>query len=166
MAIEFVCPSCGHVLKLQDKAAGKRGRCPHCKSVITVPETTLSQDDLIEIIPIEPPKPAQPPKPLPVARPASAQATTDEPAPTEPIVQPEPVKPPELPEPPVSEEKNCPGCGKPIADGAVICINCGLNLKTGQKLQTVFEEPEPEPEPEPEEPEKQEKPPSENTPEG
>ncbi len=153
MTIAFTCPSCGRELKLQDEAAGKRGRCPHCKSVITVPETNLSQDDLIEIIPIEPPKPAQPPAPLPVARQA----------PTEPVVQSEPLKPPEPPKPPASEEKSCPGCGKPIADGAVICINCGLNLKTGQKLQTVFEEPEPEPEPE--EPEKPETPPSENTPE-
>lgn len=28
----------------------------------------------------------------------------------------------------------CPGCAAPLAEGAVICTQCGLNLQTGQKL--------------------------------
>lgn len=28
----------------------------------------------------------------------------------------------------------CPNCGKPISDEAKICINCGMNQQTGQRL--------------------------------
>jgi hypothetical protein len=30
----------------------------------------------------------------------------------------------------------CPGCGAGVAEGSVICINCGHNLKTGKRLKT------------------------------
>lgn len=158
MAIEFVCSSCGRVLKLRDEAAGKRGRCPHCKAVITVPETAVSEEDLIEIIPTDapspkksPPLPPKPPEPMPSEPPVAR------PAPDEPLARP---KSPEPPKPTKPEGKPCPDCGKPLAEGAVICINCGFNLKTGKKLQTVFEEPEPEPEPE-----EQQEPPEQTIPE-
>jgi len=29
----------------------------------------------------------------------------------------------------------CAGCQAPLAAGAVLCVSCGLNLHTGQKLQ-------------------------------
>ena len=147
MAIEFVCPSCGRALKLRDEAAGKRGRCPHCKAVITVPENAVSEDDLIEIVPTQPSGPPKPP-PLPPKSPEPEPEAPPsiEPSADEPV---EPVKVPDVPpEPAKPEGKVCPGCGSPLAEGAVICVKCGLNLKTGKKLQTVFEEPEPEPEPE------------------
>ncbi len=35
----------------------------------------------------------------------------------------------------------CPDCKKGIADGAIICVNCGLNLKSGKRL-VLKEEPE------------------------
>jgi hypothetical protein len=31
----------------------------------------------------------------------------------------------------------CPGCGAGVEPSAVICVNCGQNLKTGQKLKTA-----------------------------
>lgn len=37
MAIECKCNACNAVLQVQDSFAGKQGRCPHCKSKITVP---------------------------------------------------------------------------------------------------------------------------------
>jgi len=36
---------------------------------------------------------------------------------------------------------HCPMCGKPVQADAVICINCGLNLKTGVKAQSAFAQP-------------------------
>src|SRR3954447_11640808 len=30
----------------------------------------------------------------------------------------------------------CPGCGSGVDPSAVICVNCGQNLKTGKKLKT------------------------------
>ncbi len=37
MPIEVSCPSCSHRLRAPDTAAGKRVKCPKCKSVIQVP---------------------------------------------------------------------------------------------------------------------------------
>ncbi|MFW6108640.1 MAG: zinc ribbon domain-containing protein, partial [bacterium] len=30
----------------------------------------------------------------------------------------------------------CPACGQPVAAGAVICVHCGLDLKTGVLMAT------------------------------
>lgn len=42
------------------------------------------------------------------------------------MAQPEAESPPRL--------SLCPSCGKPIAPGAVVCTNCGLNIKSGKRL--------------------------------
>jgi hypothetical protein len=39
------------------------------------------------------------------------------------------------PAPPVSS--GCPSCRAPLSPGAVICVNCGFNLRSGQKLGTA-----------------------------
>jgi hypothetical protein len=36
----------------------------------------------------------------------------------------------------VAPGAQCPGCGAGVAEGSVICINCGHNLKTGKRLKT------------------------------
>jgi predicted Zn finger-like uncharacterized protein len=40
MPIEVFCPGCKTRFKVSDKFAGKKGPCPKCKTVITVPEKT------------------------------------------------------------------------------------------------------------------------------
>ena len=107
MAIEFTCQACGHVLKLRDEAAGKRGRCPSCGGAVSVPATPTS-----------------------ASTPPVASAAPAGPAPSVPTPSPAP------------QTKACPDCGNPLPLMAVICVKCGLNLKTGKKLQTVFEPPE------------------------
>jgi predicted Zn finger-like uncharacterized protein len=37
MAIQAECPSCRATIRVQDKHAGKRGRCPRCQTVFTAP---------------------------------------------------------------------------------------------------------------------------------
>lgn len=37
MAIKFKCPKCKTELNVKDEMAGKQGKCPACKSVVTVP---------------------------------------------------------------------------------------------------------------------------------
>ena len=32
------CSACGQVLQVKDEMAGKRGKCPHCKQFMTVPD--------------------------------------------------------------------------------------------------------------------------------
>ncbi len=52
MSIQVVCPN-GHVLKVSDEYAGKRGLCPVCKSSVTVPkpsEDQLSEEAIMNIL--------------------------------------------------------------------------------------------------------------------
>ena len=37
---------------------------------------------------------------------------------------------------PAAKGKKCPACDSPVAADAVLCVNCGHNLKTGKKLKT------------------------------
>ena len=37
--IQFACPSCGHLLKVKDEVAGKKGKCFKCQQAIQVPAT-------------------------------------------------------------------------------------------------------------------------------
>ena len=41
--MEFKCRNCGHKLVVADTQAGKKGRCPNCKEVQTVPHPTAEQ---------------------------------------------------------------------------------------------------------------------------
>jgi hypothetical protein len=34
----------------------------------------------------------------------------------------------------------CPSCSKSLEPGAVLCVACGYNVKTGQKLSLVVED--------------------------
>jgi serine/threonine protein kinase len=36
--ISFTCPSCGQKLKVKEDLAGKKGKCPHCKAGVSVPQ--------------------------------------------------------------------------------------------------------------------------------
>ncbi|MCS6771702.1 MAG: zinc ribbon domain-containing protein [Kiritimatiellae bacterium] len=37
-------------------------------------------------------------------------------------------------EQPPSDAQDCPGCGKPLPGGAVICIECGYDTRTGRRI--------------------------------
>jgi hypothetical protein len=37
---------------------------------------------------------------------------------------------------PVAAAGGCPGCGRPLGEDAVLCINCGYDLRTGKRRQT------------------------------
>lgn len=70
MPIDLDCPSCGRVLRVDDKYAGRRGTCPACKKPLLIPE----DNPVLEILPedrrtydnviLPSPQPA-PPQPTP-----------------------------------------------------------------------------------------------------
>lgn len=41
---------------------------------------------------------------------------------------------------PKQDRKVCPSCQTELKPGAVLCVSCGLNLQTGQKLQATSSE--------------------------
>ena len=46
--IEFVCEHCSRKIRVKDEYAGKKGRCPHCKQMLTVPQPAVpNASDLI-----------------------------------------------------------------------------------------------------------------------
>lgn len=61
---------------------------------------------------------------VPTEQPASAKAPTATAAP--------PVEP-------AKSNAGCPNCGTALPPGAVLCVNCGYNLKTGKTLSVVVE---------------------------
>ncbi len=40
MSIETICQSCARKLRVEDQFAGRKARCPHCKHVYTVPQSS------------------------------------------------------------------------------------------------------------------------------
>ncbi len=81
MSIAVTCDSCGKNLKVPDKFAGKKAKCPKCKGVIRVPGERSS------------------------GRMAAAAG------------------------------KTCPDCGRSMGNDDVFCVGCGLDLRTGKKIQ-------------------------------
>src|SRR5262245_19850167 len=65
MAIKFKCPKCGKELTVKDELAGRQGKCPFCKTVVTVPAANR-------------PKPASAVAPSPARKPAARRAPVEE----------------------------------------------------------------------------------------
>jgi hypothetical protein len=40
--IRFCCEHCGHKIRVKDKHAGNRGKCPKCKTILTVPKPQVN----------------------------------------------------------------------------------------------------------------------------
>jgi hypothetical protein len=125
------------VLKAADQHAGRRAKCKTCGQLVTIPSAAApsraSAGRPATAVPV-----AQivstPAKRQPVAQPmdvplaiAVAEAQTAAPAPLAPLSG---ATLSALP----AAGKSCPGCGKPLSPKAVLCVDCGYNLKTGRKL--------------------------------
>lgn len=126
------CDACGRNYAWKAELAGKKVKCK-CGGVIVVPmEPAKPTPQAGPPVPAAPHEPERMPTNRPVYDLDADMARRD----------PIPRTPPRVPEAPPTQADACPDCGNPITPNAVICINCGLNLKTGQHLQTKLESPE------------------------
>ena len=131
----FICSGCSTPLAVDDSSIGHVIECPDCKQKVMVPQvgsvfrctnpscyTQLSAPagmvgtaaacpncNTRQTIPLK--------KPLRLKQPTISAANA------EPTQQP--------------YGRVCPTCGSPIAFNAVVCVNCGTNLVTGQRHSTV-----------------------------
>lgn len=48
MPIEFTCPSCKHLLRVPDNAAGKQAQCPQCEQIISVPPQEINASPFVD----------------------------------------------------------------------------------------------------------------------
>lgn len=127
MALYFRCP-CGIILDSADGSAGKGGACPVCGKIVIVPAEAVA----VAADEIKPAAPAQ-----------DAASAPEAPAP----VEPEPTEAPAPQEAPAAAEpelappaaRACPGCGGMLEPNAVLCVQCGYNLQTGERVSAAVE---------------------------
>lgn len=104
MPIRFRC-SCGKKLGVGDHLAGRRGRCPDCGAIFTVPSAGS---------PPPPPPPRTPPQDD-----TDYAVNLDEPV----------VRPPTSAIPTHAVQDACPSCGTSVPDGASFCPKCGFAIR-------------------------------------
>ena len=105
MAITAQCGSCNKKFKANEQLAGKRVKCPQCGGVITIPV----------------PQPAE-------SHGSMASLLDEESVPATPAPKPKPKAPAAI-------AKKCPSCSAEITAGAVLCVNCGFDLRTGKPVE-------------------------------
>jgi DNA-directed RNA polymerase subunit RPC12/RpoP len=45
MYFNFVCSNCGKTLKVREELAGRKAKCPYCRSAVTVPDRTATDEE-------------------------------------------------------------------------------------------------------------------------
>ncbi len=128
MPIEVRC-SCGKRLVAPDAAAGRRAKCPACSNILIVPQPA----------PVRAAQAAESPNaPSPALRPPADDADDDYRIAPDPEPAPPPPLPPKLSprRDPAGPEKVCPSCGKRFPADAKVCVQCGIDLRTGRSLIT------------------------------
>jgi len=121
------CAQCGKVYRWKPELAGKKVKCA-CGNKISVPrqDEPANESGTYELnFDDDEPNDSPPPRPAPEKKPEAK---------------------PDTPAKPKSKSKSksdnggkgrCPSCGNAVKAGAVICMNCGYNLQTGQKVETA-----------------------------
>jgi len=107
VAIAIRC-GCGKDLVVKEELAGKRVRCPHCKEILTIADPRAPGEH----------KAAASRTPGIAGNPAST--TPKAPAGTK----------------PGPSDGKCPACAQPWSPGAVLCVHCGFDLRTGKRVGT------------------------------
>ena len=115
MAITFSC-QCGKQIKVADKFAGRRGKCPACGDVISIPH----------------------PEPDPISEDADADLIYEA---LSPPSDPQPVQ-----QQPQTAGNACNACGKPMSPQAIVCTHCGFHkvshtyMKSAQGVEPAEKE--------------------------
>ena len=121
MSIRFACEHCQSTLNVADKFGGKKVKCPKCAQPIRVPaaeadELVLAGDDLVPA--------AEEPKAT-AGWGGGARTHLDD------LLDEAGVKA-------KVEGPACPECGSAIDPEAILCVECGYNLQTGQQMATMM----------------------------
>jgi uncharacterized Zn finger protein (UPF0148 family) len=136
MPIKVTC-SCGSSFSAKDEIAGRTVACPKCRQPIQVPAVATGSP-AGRVQSTEASKPTAAPKPAAAApKPAVAKPVAAKPAGPAP-----PVPPIGAPSNDLFDEvglkavagPRCPQCSTPLNPNAVLCVTCGFNIQTGEKL--------------------------------
>ncbi|TWU01784.1 hypothetical protein [Neorhodopirellula pilleata] len=119
MPIAIQC-RCGKSLSVRDELAGKAVKCPGCSQPVRIPDG-----------------PSKPAAASPVAaKPGVAKPVASRPAPT-PAAAPRSSMDDLFAEEGMDRQVTsiCPACNAEMATGAVLCMKCGFNQQTGERMQ-------------------------------
>ena len=108
MAIQCQCQSCQHAFSVRNEFGGKRIKCPKCSGVVSIPAVAKTNA-------------------------GAAVSTQSAPKFNSGLMG-------LLDEAGVEAKKTgptCANCASPMAAGSVICVECGFNMATGEKLVTT-----------------------------
>lgn len=105
---QFPCPQCSTPLRWSKETAGVEVRCASCTSVVRVPDLPASNEP-VESYDLD----------------LSEDADTNDYGLAD-----------DLPAS-VNHGGKCPKCNSKLADNVVICVNCGIDLRTGEPLSTT-----------------------------
>jgi hypothetical protein len=120
MSIKIQCVHCQSNLTVNDKMAGKRGKCPKCGQVISIP---AADDDLQLEDPLEAPAEA------PASGGAGSGWGANARSPLDDLLDEAGVKA-------ATTGPNCPSCGAEVQPDSVLCVECGFNFAAGRQMKT------------------------------
>lgn len=123
--------TCGAKIKVPISAAGRKAKCPNCDKLFRIPSIDKSKRPAATIRKTPPPSPDEM---------FYAFAENEQSAPSLPKAAPETASPPSESAKNPANGPTCRSCGKVMPADAKICINCGINLKTGRSLITTQED--------------------------
>lgn len=115
MPIKFKC-SCGQVLSVPSKLAGKSGKCPKCAKTIKIPVPKAPSSTQAAAGKTA----AAAPRQTPANQAGTAAGGLDSLFDDAGLVE--------------SSGPVCPNCTADIKPGTVVCTSCGFNIQTGEKL--------------------------------
>lgn len=125
--------TCGKKLKAPAAAAGKKARCPACGTTLYL---AVQEPALNPVAPVAPVAFAAP-KPKPVMVDVKPPPLPVIPVETDELDSMYDLAGPEKPVAPAVAGSRCPQCNSGMADGAVLCTNCGYDTRTGEAVSGV-----------------------------
>lgn len=134
--------ACGARLAAPPNAAGRRVRCPKCGQPVAVPSASPAAPSVPSVGTT--PGDVAISDPLQVGAPPAITPTASPTPPRDDVYRLTPQAPP--PKPPRPRESAavptqvCPSCRKTLPAADVICVDCGINLKTGRSLLITQDE--------------------------
>ena len=119
MPIAVAC-QCGQRFQAKDELAGKVVKCPKCGQALRIPSPRPQAQPSPQLAPTPPNSAAHASTPANVGGPGSLDDLFDE----------------------VGIEQSqsgmrCTQCGKPMPAGGVLCVHCGYNHETGERIRRV-----------------------------
>ena len=138
MPIKVTC-SCGAKFAAKDELAGKKVKCPKCQVPLMIPAAQSQPSGPQQQQ--QAPRPAQPAAAAPQAQPRADDIFTLAPQEGNRQVASDPFMSDLLAEAGVVADPNyrgprCPGCNAPIQQGAVLCVKCGFDFRTGHRIRS------------------------------